>query len=100
MFVDKAVVQEIAAGSKEEEPVNHLHLNLEHHVKAGLNRPSLTIFSSMGGGRHTSSTEIEFGGASGNNKGSNKDNKPKAFEYREEDFQPLTAQSNSKQQQQ
>lgn len=98
MFVDKVFVQEITAGRKEEEPVNHLRQNLEHNAKVGLNRPSLTVFSSMGGGRNTSSTETEFGGVSGSSKGSNKDNERKEFEYRDEDFQPLTAQSNSKQQ--
>ncbi|GJJ74063.1 hypothetical protein EMPS_06421 [Entomortierella parvispora] len=95
--LDKVVVQEITAGRKGSEPINHLHQSLEHHVKVGLNRPSLTIFSSMGGGRNTSSTEIDFGGAGGNSKGANKDNGPKEFEYREEDFQPLSPQSNLKQ---
>ena len=53
----------------------------------------------MGGGRNSSSTEIDFGAVDGHSKGSNKDNEPKEFQYRDEDFQPLTApQSNTKQQ--
>lgn len=97
-MVDNVVAQEITAGRKGEEPVNHLRQNLEHHVKVGLNKPSLTIFKSMGGGRNSPSTEIAFGGDDGKKHGLIKGNEPKEFEYRDEDFQPLTAQGNTKQQ--
>ncbi|KAG9323296.1 hypothetical protein KVV02_002275 [Mortierella alpina] len=93
--LDSAVAKEMVAGRKEQEPVNHLHQALEHNVRVGLNKPSLTVFSSMGGGRNGSSTKIEFGGAS--NKKAAGNGTPKEFEYRDEDFQPLSAQGNAKQ---
>ncbi|KAF9981217.1 hypothetical protein BGZ75_007536 [Mortierella antarctica] len=93
--LDSAVAKEMVAGRKEQEPVNHLHQTLEHNVRVGLNKPSLTVFSSMGGGRNGSSTSIEFGGAS--NKKAAGNGSPKEFEYRDEDFQPLSAQGNAKQ---
>ncbi|KAF9288570.1 hypothetical protein BGZ68_010948 [Mortierella alpina] len=93
--LDSAVAKEMVAGRKEQEPINHLHQTLEHNVQVGLNRPSLTVFSSLGGGRNASSTEIEFGGAG--KKKSTENEHPKEFEYRDEDFQPLSAQGNSKQ---
>ncbi|KAG0030386.1 hypothetical protein BGZ81_002724 [Podila clonocystis] len=96
--LDKAVAEEIIAGRKEKEAVNHLNQELEHHVRIGLKDVAkesgvpTTVFSSMGGGRTASSTLVDFGGAGGRKAGGN--NLPKEFEYREEDFVPLS-QSNS-----
>ncbi|KAF9566408.1 hypothetical protein EC968_003784 [Mortierella alpina] len=93
--LDSAVAKEMVSGRKEQEPINHLHQTLEHNVRVGLNKPSLTVFSSMGGGRNGSSTEIEFGGA--DSKKDEGNGALKEYEYRDEDFQPLSAQANSKQ---
>ncbi|CAO3566956.1 unnamed protein product [Mortierella alpina] len=93
--LDSAVAKEMVAGRKEQEPVNHLHQTLEHNVRVGLSRPSLTVFSSMGGSRNGSSTKIEFGGAGSKKAAGN--GSSKEFEYRDEDFQPLSAEGNSKQ---
>ncbi|KAF9952697.1 hypothetical protein BGZ70_000536 [Mortierella alpina] len=94
-LADSAVAKEMVAGRKEQEPVNHLHQTLEHNVRVGINKPSLTVFSSMGGSRNGSSTKTESGGA-GSKKASG-NGSPKEFEYRDEDFQPLSAPGNSKQ---
>ncbi|KAG0204252.1 hypothetical protein BGX28_003747 [Mortierella sp. GBA30] len=93
--LDKAVAKEMVGSRKEQEAVNHLHQTLEHNVRVGLNKPTLTVFSSIGGGRNSSSTEIEFGGPGSKKVSGNAP--PKEFEYRDEDFQPLSAQSNTKQ---
>ncbi|KAG0026966.1 hypothetical protein BGZ82_009206 [Podila clonocystis] len=99
--LDKAVAEEIIAGRKGEEAVNHLNQELEHHVRVGLKHVAkesgvpTTVFRSMGGGRTASSTLVDFGGAGGRKASGN--NPPKGFEYRDEDFMPLS-QSNSTQQ--
>ncbi|GJJ70303.1 hypothetical protein EMPS_02652 [Entomortierella parvispora] len=91
--LDKVVVQEIVAGRKNEGPINHLHQHLDHRVHVGINRPSLTIFSSMGGRRNSSTTVLEFGGSSDTHAESHA--QPKEFVYRDEDFQPLTSHTKS-----
>lgn len=103
LSLDKAVVEEINAGHKEEEPINHQNQELEHSVRVGLKKgtklaaiPTWTVFNSMGGGRTSASTALDFGGAAG--KKASDDDLPKEFEYREEDFMPLSAQSNTSQQ--
>lgn len=87
------VVQEIVAGRKDEEPINHLHQHLDHRVQVGIDRPSLTIFSSMGGRRNSSTTVLEFGGSS--DAYSKSPVQPKEFVYCDEDFQPLTSHAKS-----
>ncbi|KAG0047749.1 hypothetical protein BGZ83_007250, partial [Gryganskiella cystojenkinii] len=88
--LDKVVVQEIVSGRKDEEPVNHLHQHLGHRVHVGIDRPSLTVFSSMGGRRNSSTTVLEFGGSSDAHAKAHA-NQPKEFVYRDEDFQPLVS---------
>ena len=93
--LDSAVAKEMVAGRKEQESVDHLHQTLEHNVRVGLSKPSSTVFSSMGGSRNGSSTKTEFGGAGSKKAAGNESSKE--FEYRDEDFQPLSAEGNSKQ---
>jgi len=102
LSLDKAVVEEINAGHKDEEPINNQNQELEHHVRLGPKKatklapiPTRTIFSSMGGGRNSASSVLDFGDAGG--KKASDDGLPKEFEYREEDFMPLSAQSNNSQ---
>ncbi|KAG0253094.1 hypothetical protein BG011_006577 [Mortierella polycephala] len=71
----------------EEEPVNHLHQHLAHHVQVGLNKPMLTVFSSMGGRRDSSITTVAFD--ADRETSSSTHGQPKEFVFREEDFQPL-----------
>ncbi|KAG0338684.1 hypothetical protein BG004_007117 [Podila humilis] len=100
--LDKSVAQEISSGRKNEAPVNQMRQTLPQNVHVGLKKetketgaPSRTIYSSMGGGRNTSSTTVEFGGEGGNKTDQN--SPAKEFEYREADFMPLSAESNSSQ---
>ncbi|KAF9206286.1 hypothetical protein BGZ59_011750 [Podila verticillata] len=100
--LDKAVVEGVTDVRKEEEPINHQLQELERHVRVGLKQatkqtgvPTLPIFSSMGGGRNSASTAVGSGGAGSKKAGG--DNLPKEFEYHEEDFMPLSAQSNASQ---
>lgn len=89
-ITDKAVKDAIKSGKKAPEPVNEALENLEHHIDVPLKKPTQTVFSSMGGGRNASSTEIGWGGTKG---GKPKDNTPKNFVYRDEDFPPPTSAS-------
>ncbi|KAF9341849.1 hypothetical protein BGZ91_000887, partial [Linnemannia elongata] len=90
--LDKAVKDAIKSGKKAPEPINEALENLEHHVDVPLIKPTQTVFSSMGGGRNASSTEIGWGGPEG---GKPKDDTPKNFVYRDEDFPPPTTASDS-----
>ncbi|KAI1302173.1 hypothetical protein EDD11_005638 [Mortierella claussenii] len=90
MPLGKTEVRKTEFGRKAHDSVNQ---GLEHHVKVGDNRPTLTISSSMGGGRHSSSTEIDFGGA--DIQKAVDSNEPKQFEHKAEDFpEPLATQPN------
>lgn len=91
-ITDKAVKDAIKSGKKAPEPINEALENLEHHVDVPLIKPTQTVFSSMGGGRNASSTEIGWGGPEG---GKPKDDTPKNFVYRDEDFPPPTTASDS-----
>lgn len=57
-ITDKAVKDAIKSGKKAPESINEALENLEHHVDVPLKKPTQTVFSSMGGGRNASSTEI------------------------------------------
>lgn len=99
--LDKAVAEEITAGHKDEEAINHQNQELERNVRVGLKQVAkdsgvpTTVFSSMGGSRSSASTVVDFGGAGGKKAGG--DNLPKEFEYREEDFMPLSQSASDKQ---
>ncbi|KAF9902369.1 hypothetical protein EC991_005003 [Linnemannia zychae] len=88
--LDKAVKDTIKEGKKDPEPINQAHENFEHHVDVPLKKPTQTICSSMGGGRNAAPTEIGFGGPDGDKP---KDDNPKEFVYRDEDFPTPTAAS-------
>ncbi|KAG0270745.1 hypothetical protein BGZ95_001581, partial [Linnemannia exigua] len=86
--LDKAVKDTIKEGKKEPEAINQAHENFEHHVKVPLKKPTQTICISMGGGRNAAPTEIGFGGPNGSKP---KDDTPKEFVYRDEDFPAPTS---------
>ncbi|KAF9144300.1 hypothetical protein BGX30_013247 [Mortierella sp. GBA39] len=90
--LDKAVKDAVKSGKKAPEPINVAHENLERHVDVPLKRPTQTVFSSLGGGRNASSTEIGWGGPED---GKRRDDTPKSFVYRDEDFPPPTSASDS-----
>lgn len=95
LSLDKAAVEEPINRRLQEVGHHDVRVGLEHATKeAGV--PTLKIFSSMGGGRNSASNVVDFGGSDSKKAGG--DNLPKEFEYRKEDFMPLSAQSSTSQQ--